>query len=123
MGAATDERTSEQVAQEKEKAAQEERERQEREEKAEQEALEAAADQLQLPVGGIRDSGFAVQVTGGELMFPAKAAGTFKKDEEVDVVIAGYKTTAWVKTVKSTTEKKGGRSTRTAILVLEQLPE
>jgi hypothetical protein len=75
--------------------------------------LHQTAEQLSWPIGGIRPTKALVQVTGGELEIPPHLLPD--KDEELEIVVRG-----WVKTVKDTTEKKGGVAARVAVVVAEE---
>lgn len=110
--------TEELDQEESEAAALEREEREAKEEeavaKAEEEQRQAAAKQLAMPTGGIAPTIARLQVTGGAVQIPPHLMPD--KDEEMQVRVLG-----WVKTVKDTTETKGGIAVREAVLVVEEL--
>lgn len=102
--AAINDPTSDEAAAEAEEQAEKERKK----------AAEAAAEQLSFPVGGVRPTKALIQITGGEVEIPPHLLPD--KDEEFELVVSG-----WVKTHKTTTEKKGGVASRTAVFVVEDV--
>jgi hypothetical protein len=86
---------------------------------AEEREHQEAEAQLSLPVGGTPASKFRIQLTGGAVELAPSKAGLFQKDEEIQIRIAGMDFTGWVKTIKLTTEKRGGVAVREAVVVLD----
>lgn len=86
---------------------------------AERRETAEAETQLSLPIGGTPASKFRVQLTGGAIELPPSKAGLFQKDDEIEIRIAGMDFVGWVKTIKLTTEKRGGVAVREAVVVLD----
>lgn len=110
MEAATVERTGE----ESEQAALEREEDEARERELKEKREDEAREQLSFPVGGIPPTKARVQITGGAIEIPPHLMP--KKDDELEIRVTG-----WVKTVKHTTENKGGIAAREAVFVVEDL--
>lgn len=97
-----------------EEAAREEKAETEEQEQASAEATAEVQEQLSMPVGGIRASKARLQITGGSVEVSPNELPD--KDDELEVTVTG-----WIKTVKLTTEGKGGVAVREAIFVVEDV--